>query len=161
MAIRPIVRVSESVRQQTDSHFRTISRRQEEAIAYWAGVKSSDAWVVTTLLVPAALTTFGSFEVSPAGNAEVISFLSANGLRLIGQLHTHPGRSVGHSWGDEAGAAHAHENFLSIVIPHFGARGIEPLKKCGVHRFENGEFRRLARAEIATAIQWLPTEKIL
>jgi hypothetical protein len=158
--IRPNLYVLELVRRQTDQHFRSMAHRREEAVSYWAGVKCNETWIVTTLVIPRAHTTLGSFEVSASSNADVVSFLTTTGLKLIAQLHTHPGKSVGHSQGDDFGASLAHENFLSIVIPHFGARGIGLFKKCGVHRFENGSFRRLAPTEVG-AVRWLPAEKTL
>ena len=41
-----------------------------------------------------------------------------------------------------------YEGFLSIVVPHYGRRGMMPLTVCGVHVFESGRFRRMGEAEV-------------
>jgi hypothetical protein len=97
--------------------------------------------------------------ISGAVNAEVVSVLSMNKLRLIAQIHTHPGDWVGHSDGDDLGAALAHENFLSIVVPAYGVGGMREMKECGVHRFELGAFRQIMNDELVAALRWVPAVK--
>ena len=70
------------------------------------------------------------------------------GRELLGQVHSHPGKSVDHSAGDERRALMPYEGFLSIVVPHYARRGMRPLAICGVHIFEKSRFRRLTAAEI-------------
>ena len=50
-------------------------------------------------------------------------YLARAGLELIGQVHSHPGRFVGHSDGDDERALMPYDGFLSIVVPHYGRRG--------------------------------------
>jgi hypothetical protein len=114
-----------------------------EGITYWAGVPSEKNWVVTTVLAPNATTTSGSYRTSAVDNAKVIARVNGLRLHILAQLHGHPGEWVGHSEGDNRGAFMPYEGFYSIVVPWYGHNGLLPLQQCGVHRYENGKFRRL------------------
>jgi proteasome lid subunit RPN8/RPN11 len=121
-----------------------------EGVAYWAGRRVGHECVITTCIAPAAVTTYGSFDTTAQTNAKVVMYLASAGLELIGQVHSHPGRLVGHSDGDDERALMPYEGFLSVVVPHYGRRGMRPLTTCGIHLFENSRFRRLTDAEIET-----------
>ena len=75
-------------------------------------------------------------------------YLASAGLEMLGQVHSHPGKLVGHSDGDNRGALMPYDGFLSIVVPHHARRGMRPLTTCGVHLFERSHFRRLPDLEI-------------
>lgn len=126
-----------------------------EGVAYWAGRRVGDDWFVTTCIAPAARTTYGSFDTSSETNARVIMYLAKVGLELLGQVHSHPGKFVDHSAGDEIKALMPYEGFISIVVPHFAGRGMCPLTICGVHIFEDSRFRRLLAPEIESRFRTL------
>jgi hypothetical protein len=134
-------------------------RSAHEGIVYWAGKVTTSSWIVTTSIAPKADTTWGSFTTTAFSNAEVITFLATHGLELLAQVHSHPGSRVGHSEGDDEGAFMPYENYLSLVVPNFGKGGILPLQRCGVHRFNQGRFKRLTRKEVETLFQIIPTHK--
>lgn len=126
-----------------------------ETAVYWFGrVTDTEAYVLTAIR-PAQIRTWGSFEVSARANADVTAFACEHGLRLIAQLHSHPGRYVGHSPGDDMGAPFVFPGFLSIVVPLYGIYGVLPLTKCGVHVYRNG-FDRLTPAQIKNTFQIIP-----
>lgn len=146
---------------QSELWLKSAPWRGRESIVYWAGVKREDVWLVTTVIRPGAVGTRGSFKTSPADNARVIEFLSRAGLALLGQVHTHPSSYVDHSAGDDADAFMPKENSLSVVVPYYGRRGLRPLHRCGVHRYESGRFRRLSQAEIDADVCIVPTSRNL
>ena len=74
--------------------------------------------------------------------------LAKSGLALLGQVHSHPGAFVDHSAGDNERALMPYDGFLSIVVPYYARRGMQPLTVCGVHVFENSRFRRIQDSEI-------------
>lgn len=119
-----------------------------ENILYWAGKSSADGWLLTTCIAPVATTTWGSYSTTSTENARVVKFLAENNLELLCQVHSHPAGSVGHSAGDDGGAFMPFENFLSIVVPHYGRKGVLPLTQCGIHRFRDGSFIRLSKQEV-------------
>jgi proteasome lid subunit RPN8/RPN11 len=128
-----------------------------EGIVYWAGLSTLSHWIITSVILPKARTTSGSFRTSVQSNAETIGFLSDNGLELLAQVHSHPGTFVDHSAGDGFGALMPYENFLSVVVPNYAREGLFPLDTLGVHRFENGAFRRLSANDLAAALKVLPS----
>ena len=150
VAVPPKVWVSRAVLKQTVKVLQgsgTIFEAQE-GVGYWAGRRFSAGMIVTTCIAPAAKTTSKSFETSSYANAQVVAYLAATDLELLGQVHSHPAFRVDHSVGDNERALMPYEGFLSIVVPHYGRRGMTPLADCGVHVFESGLFRRLGRTEV-------------
>lgn len=135
-------------------HTTTVLRRSaadgqaHEGIAYWAGRHVGSESFVLSCIAPPARTTVGSFTTSGPTNARVVMHLAQSGLELLGQVHSHPGRFVDHSEGDDEGALMPYDSFLSIVVPHYAHRGMRPLETCGIHVFERGRFRRLSTHEI-------------
>jgi hypothetical protein len=127
-----------------------------EGVVYWAGLRVPGRQIVTTCVAPAAKTTYGSFDTSSAANARVVMYLAGAGLELLGQVHSHPGNLVDHSMGDDERAFMPYEGFLSVVVPDYARQGMLPLRKCGVHVFERGEFRRLTDSEVEAKLQAVP-----
>lgn len=119
-----------------------------EGIVYWAGRRVADECFVTTCIAPAARTTWGSFSTSSQTNAKVVMYLAGAGLELLGQVHSHPGKFVDHSDGDDDWALMPYDGFFSIVVPDYAQSGMQPLTTCGVHIFDRSRFRRLADREI-------------
>jgi hypothetical protein len=153
---RPLVLIAEPVLRLSEQLLRQRRAwRNHERVVYWAGFEIENRWIVTTVIRPQSQTTWGSFRTSAKANAEVVAYLSSTTLGLLGQVHTHPGESVDHSDGDDEMAVVAFENFLSIVVPHYGTRGMLPLQKCGIHRFESDQFRRLQATEISSSVRIL------
>ena len=120
-----------------------------EGIVYWAGRRVENESFVMACIAPAARTTYGSFATSSETNARVVISLADAGLELLGQVHSHPGNSVGHSRGDDENALMPYDGFLSIVVPNYGRQGMNRLAICGVHIFEGSRFRRLSQYEVA------------
>jgi proteasome lid subunit RPN8/RPN11 len=146
----PSIWLSTGLLDHTTAVLRASGGDQEahEGIAYWAGHRAGDDAFVTTCIAPAATTTWGSFDTSARANARVVMYLANAGLELIGQVHSHPGRSVEHSDGDDERALMPYEGFLSIVVPYYASRGMRPLTTCGIHVFENSRFRRLGPSDV-------------
>jgi hypothetical protein len=158
---RPMFAITQAVLATSERLLRSPRLKGRESIVYWVGVKRDEVWVATTVVKPNAMTTRGSFSTSPYDNGEVIGFLADAGLALLAQLHTHPGRFVGHSPGDDEDAFMATENSLSLVVPNYGRNGMRPLTRCGVHRYEAGRFRRLEANEIEADICIVPLSRNL
>ena len=157
VAASPVVWVSGAVLEQTIEMLQRSGTLAEahEGVAYWAGRRFGADSIVTTCIAPAATTTCGSFETSSYTNARVVAYLAGVDLELLGQVHSHPSSSVGHSHGDDERTLMPYEGFLSIVVPHYGRRGLTPLTGCGVHVFENGRFRRMGRTEVESRFRLL------
>jgi proteasome lid subunit RPN8/RPN11 len=156
---RPVVRVHETVLAATIRGLQSFGDASglHEGIVYWAGREQPQEWIITTVILPQAVTTHGSFRTSAAANARVVALLAAADLVLLAQVHSHPGRIVDHSADDDADALMPYENFLSIIVPNYAKATMWPLDHCGVHRFEHGQFRRLQPQEVTSTIMRVPT----
>lgn len=129
---------------------------QHEGIAYWAGVPTDTAWVVTTVIVPTAYTTPGSYQTTAVANAQVISKINHYHLQIVAQVHGHPGKWVEHSEGDGQGAFMPYTGFYSIVVPYYGNKGLLPLTSCGIHLFQGTHFLQLSSEEIKQQFVLVP-----
>lgn len=138
-----LVFVPQPVIDKTVTHLRSFrkGRRRHEGIVYWAGLDWGETAMVTTCIVPKAETSPGSYQTSVQGNAQVIAWINAHHLRLLGQVHSHPGDMVRHSIGDNEGAFMPVEGYWSIVVPRYARQGMIPLSLCGVHRYEQRQFK--------------------
>jgi len=132
-------------------------RKRHEGIAYWAGVATGSAWVITTVLAPEAVTTAGSYKTTAPDNAQVVGEVNRLRLQILAQIHGHPGDWVDHSLGDDEGAFMPYEGFYSLVLPRYGCQGMLPLSKCGVHRYQGCRFVRLTSEEIEERFVIVPT----
>ena len=150
VTVAPIIWVPKAVLMETLEVLQgagTVSKAHE-GVAYWAGRRFNAGMIVTTCIAPEAKTSSRSFETSSYSNARVVAYLAAVDLELLGQVHSHPASCVDHSHGDNERALMPYGGFLSIVVPHYGRRGMTPLADYGVHVFEYGRFRRMSGAEV-------------
>lgn len=155
----PVVYLPEDIIKATGRLIASFGTPQQhhEGIAYWAGVPTEQAWVITTVLIPQALTTPGSYQTSALANAQVIFKINEFRLQLLAQIHGHPTDWVDHSAGDNTGAFMPYPGFYSLVVPFYGQHGLLPLSQCGVHCYENGCFNRLTAEEIKQRFVTVPT----
>jgi len=130
-----------------------------EGVAYLAGTPGAYWSIVTTVIVPDAEHTHGSYQTTALANAIVVKTINDLKLQIIAQVHGHPAEWVGHSFMDDRGAFMPFEGFYSIVLPEYGRMGMLPLEKCGVHRFQSSRFVQLSADEISYAFSVVP-EKI-
>jgi hypothetical protein len=149
---RPVLAITEGVIRASEEYLRAGCWRPTEEIVYWAGTKRADVCSALTVIRPDARLTRGSFRTTPEANAEVIAFLSDRGLAMVGQVHTHPGEWVDHSEGDDEDAFMPTENYISIVVPTYCRRGMLPIGRCGVHRYEGRRFRRITGEELRASV---------
>lgn len=156
MGLPKRVMITEGLLRVTESVLASRSRDEHEDVLYWAGCELGDTWVLTSCIRPSASTTAGSFRTSAADNAHVVAYVAQHRLSLLAQVHTHPDHRVGHSRGDDLGAFMRFEGYLSVVVPHYGNRGILPIAACGVHQFCDERFRRLHEREVVAMFHVLP-----
>jgi hypothetical protein len=155
---RPLVLIQESVVIATAKFLRSSRSRwsRHEGVVYWAGQECGLQWLITTCIAPEAKTTRGSFHVTAGSNARVVALLAELKLQILAQVHSHPGTWIEHSGGDDIGAFMPYEDYLSVIVPEYCRRGLWPLTRCGVHRFQGGGFVRLSDSEIDNNFGILP-----
>jgi hypothetical protein len=113
-----------------------------EGFVYWCGVRGARGATVRLVIAPSLASEFAGVHISAISNARAIEALSKNSMVELAQVHSHPRDWVDHSCGDDQLAPFKVDGLLSIVVPHFGADGMVPLRICGFHLFEHGGFSR-------------------
>jgi proteasome lid subunit RPN8/RPN11 len=99
-------------------------------------------------LDPNCLT--GEISIGPTAFATLWTLCRSEGLRVIADVHTHPGTFVTQSDIDRANPMVAMAGHVALVVPHLATRAFEP-RECGVHvylgghRWETSRDRRAAR----------------
>ena len=157
----PTIIVPEQVCEATTRGLRSHGPQgtDHEGVVIWAGVtiENMGAKFVTSCIVPEADTSPGSFDITPAADARVVQTINEYDLSGIGLLHSHPGPNTDHSRGDEKDAGLVFDGYYSIVVPNYGTDGVRPLTQCGVHRYEQGRFRRLSNDIVEQQFVTIPS----
>ena len=99
-------------------------------------------------LDPECLT--GNISLGAGVFGRLWDLCSADGLRVIADVHTHPGSFVAQSSIDQANPMVAVAGHIAIVVPHL-AHGVVTPRACGVHiylgnhRWQSAYDRQAAR----------------
>jgi hypothetical protein len=152
----PVVYVAESLLEETARLLATFAAVEEsEGVVYWFGFEMGKRGVVTTLVVPDADTSTGAVSTSAAVNAQAVATVTGTPLVILGQVHSHPARGVGHSRVDDRETFAQFPGALSIVVPFYGRRGMA-LGECGVHRHIDGQYQRIKVSYVEDHLRVLP-----
>src|SRR5690606_14137067 len=127
--------------------------QKSEGLVYWAGNAEDDLVFVNSCIAPNINATRYNIEIDHEANFRVVQALIANGVKHLGQVHSHPFDWVDHSPTDDRCAAFKTEGLLSVVVPNFCEEGMTPLKMCGIHLFLDNDFKRLKDTYIQSQFQ--------
>ena len=76
----------------------------------------------------------GNIHIRASGFSRLWDLCDAEGLRVVADMHTHPGTSVAQSAIDRANPMIAREGHLALIVPHYGTRSVQA-KEVGVHEY--------------------------
>lgn len=131
--------------QKTTENLREFGRAGNEGFLLWLGRLDGTVARVEHVLVPPQNPIKSEDGVGYFITGETLfavnRYLSANGLRLIAQVHSHPTHAY-HSEMDDRYAIVTAEGGLSIVVPWFG-EGAPVLELWAVYRLIRGRWTRL------------------
>lgn len=91
---------------------------------------------------PTCLT--GGISMHSSGFDALWAICSADKLRVIADVHTHPGDFVRQSDIDEANPMIATSGHVAIIVPHLAARTVKA-RDCGVHTYRGAHTWHEAR----------------
>ncbi|ESY92760.1 hypothetical protein X741_18145 [Mesorhizobium sp. LNHC229A00] len=104
------------------AHLRSVGRQGHEGMALWVGVQQDQHFGVTETVIPAQRhirTGDGVCVIVPAEELHRLNvWLYKSSLKLLAQIHSHPGRAY-HSTTDDAYAVATTAGCLSLVVPNF------------------------------------------
>lgn len=107
---------------KVQAHLRYVGRQGHEGMGLWVGVQQGEHFQVTEAVIPAQRhirTSDGVCVIVPAEELHRLNvWLYKRGLKLLAQLHSHPGRAY-HSATDDAYAVATTVGCLSLVVPNF------------------------------------------
>ena len=123
-----------------------LARRGEgrrESGAFLLGRRGGDPRRVTRVvylddLDPCCLT--GAIEFDGLAYSKLWDLCDAADLRVIGDIHTHPGAGVHQSAIDAANPMIAQAGHVAVIVPHF-ADGPIKSRDVGVHRYDGAGWQ--------------------
>lgn len=133
----------------TDLILKQYGQFSHEGLVFWAGNSLENRINITHVIAPETESSEGRVTVPHSSIYHVVRSLSKNKLIHIGQVHTHPGKWVDHSGGDDEWAPFKRTGLISIVVPSYCNTGMFPLKKTGIHRYQENQFIRLSNKYIS------------
>lgn len=112
----------------TDTFARTIDilrvggARAEERVVLWLGPMSAtrEPLPVTEVYEPDQITDIAYFKLPPESLRALMSHLRVARLKILAQVHSHPGEAF-HSEADDEWAIVRHVGALSLVVPEFAS----------------------------------------
>lgn len=151
--------IPESVIHETERFLKGYGSRNppHEGFVYWAGLIFEGYIQILTVIAPKTESGPGRVQVTNESNSQVIRELNKMRLVRVAQVHSHPIEWTDHSPGDDKWASFRVEGLVSIVVPKYGKEGILPIAKCGVHRYNNGDFIRLSDEYVHERFQIIPS----
>jgi hypothetical protein len=130
-------------------------RREAGALLY--GVRATSpghADVVHALVISAQAGHRTHYRIPPESIAAASAVTRARGWVTLGQVHSHPGESVEHSWYDDRHAISARA--VSFVLPSYG-RGACDWRRAGVHVYQNDWWHLLTAGQAAVRVSFTGT----
>ena len=76
----------------------------------------------------------GSIHIKSAGLLRLGKICREEGLRVLSDVHTHPGTSVSQSCIDRSNPMIARDGHLALIVPHYGTRHVTAWE-VGVHEY--------------------------
>ena len=76
----------------------------------------------------------GNIHIRASGFSRLWDLCDAEGLRVVADMHTHPGTSVAQSAIDRANPMIAREGHIALIVPHYGTRSVQA-REVGVHEY--------------------------
>jgi hypothetical protein len=114
------------------------------------GSRTGAADVVCALVVPDQEGRRTRYHVSHAAIAAASAATLDHGWVTLGQVHSHPGEVVEHSWYDDRHAVSVRA--VSLVLPFYGSNPGDWPDRIGVHDYQEGWWHLLTAEQAAARI---------
>lgn len=148
----PAVRLPRGVFEKTIAGLREFGKRGLERHALWVGREEGGTFAVKEVVFPEQQNTGFSYEVSDEEMFRVCRDAGRQGMAVMCQVHTHPGRAF-HSPIDSEGSALALPGSLSVVVPDYAEGNAGEPSKWAAYVFDGSTWRRLRPKEVRRAFR--------
>ncbi len=146
--VRQVI-VTREVVDVTMETLRMYGARECEGLVLWLGIIENDLAKVQVALTPPQESVSSERGVGYFVTGDTLfqlnKTLSEMGLRLIAQVHSHPGEAY-HSEADDRYAIVTAEGGFSLVVPNFGDAPAEPASWAD-YRLLDSEWHRIPYSE--------------
>ena len=126
-----VITLPQHLARRTQDHLRAAGSRGCEGMALWAGQFDGSGFGVTEVIIPKqdGLITDHGLAVTVSGEElhRINVYLYRKRLRLVAQIHSHPGHAF-HSDTDDRYAVVTACGSFSLVVPNFAAGPFEVAK---------------------------------
>ena len=149
-----VIVVPNRIRWESEGFLRMCGDSGWECVVLWAVSRGPDASAgrVARVFHPQHGTSRYLYEVNAAELFQIGETLLREQLKLVAQVHTHPGSSF-HSGRDDAGPAIHSPGFVSLVVPNFARDGLGAGRGIFGAEFVGAEvWRELTPAELETLV---------
>lgn len=149
------VTVDISVIDRTITALQIFGKRRLEGLVLWLGNVEPGRAHVLQAFIPEQRSVADEdgvgYFVSAKTLFELNRALSETGLRLIAQVHSHPGEAY-HSATDDRYAIVTADGGFSLVVPNFGQAPANPVY-WAVYRLTRGDWRELSAQQVQTLFE--------
>jgi hypothetical protein len=136
-------------------HLRTVGAQGYEGLGLLVGRQVDQRFDVTEAVIPAQRHIRTADGVCVSLDAEELHRLNVwlwqNKVKLLAQIHSHPGRAY-HSDTDDAYAIATSIGCLSLVIPNFAIAPFELGTTASYRLDDEGKWREIRRTDISRLI---------
>lgn len=146
--------VPNRIRSESEGFLRMCGASGCECVVLWAVSRGPDVSAnrVARVFHPEHGASRYLYEVNTAELFQIGEILLSERLKLVAQVHTHPG-SAFHSGRDDAGPAIHSPGFVSLVVPNFGRDGLGAGRGIFGAEFVGADvWRELTPAELETQV---------
>jgi Prokaryotic homologs of the JAB domain len=150
------LRLPAAVPQAVSTAFAQAAEACQEAGALLYGVRGSQAGapdVTHALVIPAQSGHRTYYRVPHDSIAAASAATRMFGWVTLGQLHSHPGQDVEHSWYDDRHAISIRT--VSFVLPNYGRDPGDWPARIGVHEYQDGWWHLLTTEQSAVRISFV------
>jgi len=141
---------------ETNASLREYGKHGCEGLVLWLGhIHDDNSCRVERILTPPQNSVKSEDGVGYFVTSETLfslnKFLSSTGLRLLAQVHSHPGHAY-HSTADDRYCIVTLEGGFSLVVPDFGLAP-PSLRKWATYRLIDGVWEKLSNNAVATVFE--------
>ena len=144
-----VLRIPESVLDDTWRYLGARGRQMLEGVVYWTGDATPKKAAVKHSLVPLTYERESAVHLVVGREAvfDLIKRIHELDEFLLARVHSHPNEAF-HSWSDDGGCLSGRVGFLSIVVPDFACRPPRVNEWAVYERTCCSEWRHLDKVEV-------------
>jgi len=148
--------ISQQLLEETTKALRHFGRQGCEGLVLWLGhITDENTCKVEKILIPPQDSIKSEDGVGYFVTSETLfalnKHLASTGLRLLAQVHSHPGWAY-HSAADDRYCIVTIEGGFSIVVPNFGS-GPADFAKWATFRLTDGRWKELSKREVKSIFE--------